>query len=134
MQDASDAVPSGMVSILGLEREQVQKLCDDARAEGEVLQIANYLCPGNIVVSGHKSACTVVASLAETTYSGYRVGFPGAGRWREAFNSDVYDHWVNPQVAGNGGAVWADGPPLHGLPASAEFVLPANGLLVFTCD
>lgn len=64
MQDASDAVPSGMVSILGMEREQIEKLCDDARAEGEVLQIANYLCPGNIVVSGHKGACERVADLA----------------------------------------------------------------------
>lgn len=64
MQAASDAVPSGMVSILGLEVEQVQKLCEDARAEGEVLQIANYLCPGNLVVSGHRGACQRVADLA----------------------------------------------------------------------
>jgi [acyl-carrier-protein] S-malonyltransferase len=64
MQDASDAVPSGMVSILGLDADKIQKVCDDARAEGEVLQIANYLCPGNIVVSGHKGACESVADLA----------------------------------------------------------------------
>lgn len=65
MQDAADAVASGMVSILGLEAEKIDQLCDDARAESEILQIANYLCPGNIVVSGHKSACTRVAALAE---------------------------------------------------------------------
>jgi [acyl-carrier-protein] S-malonyltransferase len=64
MQDASDAVPSSMVSILGLDADKIQKVCDDARAEGEVLQIANYLCPGNIVVSGHKGACERVADLA----------------------------------------------------------------------
>ncbi len=64
MQDAADAVPSGMVSILGLERPQVEKLCEDARAEGEVLQVANLLGPGNIVVSGHKGACQLVADLA----------------------------------------------------------------------
>jgi [acyl-carrier-protein] S-malonyltransferase len=64
MQDAANAVPSGMVSILGMEPAQVEKLCADARAEGEVLQIANYLCPGNIVVSGHKAACERVADLA----------------------------------------------------------------------
>src|SRR5437773_756007 len=64
MQDASDAVPSGMVSILGLDADKVQRVCDDARGEGEVLQIANYLCPGNIVVSGHKGACERVADLA----------------------------------------------------------------------
>jgi [acyl-carrier-protein] S-malonyltransferase len=64
MQDAADAQPSGMVSVLGLERNKVEKLCDDARAENEVLQIANLLGPGNIVVSGHKSACERVADLA----------------------------------------------------------------------
>jgi 1,4-alpha-glucan branching enzyme len=76
----------------------------------------------------------VVASLNESTFWGYRLGFPGGGRWLEVFNSDVYDHWVNPHVAGNGGEVHAGGPPLHGLPASAEVVLPANGLLVFARD
>ena len=74
----------------------------------------------------------VVASLAESTYYGYWIGFPAGGWWREAFNSDMYDNWVNPMVAGNGGTVWADGSPLHGLPASAALVIPANGLLVFT--
>ena len=54
-----------------------------------------------------------------------------AGRWREVFNSDVYDNWVNPLVAGNGGGANADGPPLHGLPASAALTIPANGLLIF---
>lgn len=63
MQDASDASPSGMVSILGLERAQVEELCDRAR-EDEVLQIANLLCPGNIVISGSNSACQRAADLA----------------------------------------------------------------------
>ena len=64
MQEAADVTPSGMVSILGLERDQIESLCDQARGPGEVLQIANLLCPGNIVVSGHKSACGKVAELA----------------------------------------------------------------------
>ena len=64
MQDAADAVPSGMVSILGMEATKIEELCGQARGPGEVLQIANYLCPGNIVVSGHKAACAKVAELA----------------------------------------------------------------------
>ena len=36
MQQASEAVPSGMVSVLGLQREQVQSVCDAARNEGEI--------------------------------------------------------------------------------------------------
>ena len=63
MQQASDAVPSGMVSILGLERVEVEALCEKARGE-EVLQIANLLCPGNIVISGTISACERAAEMA----------------------------------------------------------------------
>jgi len=64
MQDAAEASPSGMVSVLGLEVDQVAQICDDAR-QGETLQIANLLCPGNTVVSGSTSACERVAEFAE---------------------------------------------------------------------
>ena len=60
-----------------------------------------------------------------------RRGFPRRGRWLEVFNSDVYDNWVNPLVAGNCGGVDANGPPMHGLPNSATLTIPANGLLIF---
>lgn len=72
----------------------------------------------------------VVASLSDSTWWSYRLGFPKAGPWREIFNSDWYDHRPNPAVAGNAGALVARPEPLHGLPASAELVIPANGLLV----
>jgi [acyl-carrier-protein] S-malonyltransferase len=65
MQDAADATPSGMVTILGLERVQVEKLCQQAR-QGEVLQIANLLCPGTIVISGTNGACERAAAMALT--------------------------------------------------------------------
>lgn len=63
MQAAADATASGMVSILGLERDKVEELCAQARG-GEVLEVANLLCPGNIVVSGTKAACARAAELA----------------------------------------------------------------------
>ena len=63
MQDASDAVPSGMVSVLGLELAQVEELCDRARGD-DILQVANMLCPGNIVISGHNAACQRAADMA----------------------------------------------------------------------
>lgn len=63
MQEASDATPSGMVSILGLERVQVESLCEKARS-GEVLQVANLLCPGNIAISGTVGACERAAEMA----------------------------------------------------------------------
>jgi 1,4-alpha-glucan branching enzyme len=73
----------------------------------------------------------VVATLAEDTWYNYGIGFPFAGSWREVFNSDVYENWVNPSVAGNGGGISASGPPLHGFQASANILIPANGFVVF---
>jgi len=73
----------------------------------------------------------VVATLAETTWYNYAIGFPYAGPWVEVFNSDVYDNWVNPMVAGNGGGIVAAGGSLHGFAASASIVIPANGMVVF---
>jgi hypothetical protein len=60
----------------------------------------------------------------------YDLGFPIPGFWKEVFNSDVYDHWVNPQVAGNGTGVQASSRPMHGFNASASIVIPANGFVV----
>jgi 1,4-alpha-glucan branching enzyme len=76
----------------------------------------------------------VVVSLNETTQSNYQLGFPRCGLWLESFNSDVFDHWVNPWVAGNGGQIQAAAPPMHGFTASAALVIPANGVLLFTAD
>ncbi|MDP7018608.1 MAG: ACP S-malonyltransferase [Pirellulaceae bacterium] len=65
MQAAADAVDSGMVSILGLEPDRIAELCEQVRADGEVLRTANLLCPGNTVVSGHSTACQRVAEAAD---------------------------------------------------------------------
>jgi 1,4-alpha-glucan branching enzyme len=79
----------------------------------------------------------VVATLSESTWGSYQLGFPSAGRWVEVFNSDAYDSCnangvlVNPQVAGNDGGITADGPPLHNQPTSASIVIPANSVVVF---
>jgi len=65
MQQAADATQSGMVSLLLLDREKVDQVCSQAASAG-LIRIANYLCPGNIVVSGEKAACQRAAEIAET--------------------------------------------------------------------
>jgi [acyl-carrier-protein] S-malonyltransferase len=64
MQAAANAVPSGMVSALLLERPKVDVVCQDAAASGRIW-IANYLCPGNTVLSGERAACARAAELIE---------------------------------------------------------------------
>ncbi|WP_437194538.1 ACP S-malonyltransferase [Planctomicrobium sp. SH527] len=64
MQDAADATPSGMASVLMLDVEKVNAICDEARSAG-LIQIANYLCPGNLAISGCNAALEKAVELAE---------------------------------------------------------------------
>lgn len=82
-------------------------------------------------VEGEGHDVMVVVHLATFNRFGYRIGFPGFGEWREIFNSDFYENWPNPGVAGNGGRVFAEPWPLHEFACSAALVLPANCVLVF---
>lgn len=63
MQECADAAPGAMVAVLGLEREKVAALCAAARGD-DVLEVANVLCPGNVVVSGDRDACGRLAEEA----------------------------------------------------------------------
>jgi 1,4-alpha-glucan branching enzyme len=64
----------------------------------------------------------VVCNFTPRPRYGYRLGLPTSGRWREVFNSDAETYGGS--GLGNLGAVDATEAPSHGLPASAEIVLP----------
>ena len=64
MQAAAEATPSGMVSVLLLDQPQVEEIVAEARSAG-LVKLANFLCPGNIVVSGEAAACDAVERLAQ---------------------------------------------------------------------
>lgn len=85
MQAAADATAGGMVSILGLDLADVEALCVQARQPEEVLQVANRLCPGNIVISGHAAACERAAEMAEAAGAMKAVPLAVAG----AFHTDL---------------------------------------------
>lgn len=64
MQAAAEANPSSMVSALMLKPEQVEQVRTEASSAGQ-LWIANYLCPGNTVLSGEKPACEAAVTAIE---------------------------------------------------------------------
>lgn len=69
MQAASDAVETGMVSVIGLDKEKVAELCAAAAEKsGEKIAIANFLCNGNYAVSGSLKACDTVAEIAKPDF------------------------------------------------------------------
>jgi len=55
MQEAVPVGEGAMAAVLGMEREQIEELCE-ACSSGEVLAPANFNCPGQIVIAGHSKA------------------------------------------------------------------------------
>ena len=90
MQEAADATPSGMVSILGLERVEVEALCDKARGDG-VLEIANLLGPANIVISGTNDACERAAEMAQPMGAMKAIPLAVAGAFHTKVMQPAYD-------------------------------------------
>jgi len=89
MQKASDAVASGMVSVIGLSVEEVRALCEQI-GDSNVITIANYLCPKNYVASGTQAACEKLVDLATEAGAIKLAPLAVAGAFHTAFmNSAV---------------------------------------------
>jgi len=63
MAEAGRQRPGTMVSVLGLDDDQVVEICRQASDEGVVVA-ANFNCPGQVVVSGEPDAVARAAELA----------------------------------------------------------------------
>jgi 1,4-alpha-glucan branching enzyme len=81
-------------------------------------------------VEGSGQDIVVIASFRESTLEDYPIELPHPGTWNEVFNSDLYDHFPNPWVAGNAGRIDANGPAGSVYPTTARVRIPANGALV----
>lgn len=55
MQDACSDIEAGMMVLLGLDDESVEKICFDAQADGKKVWPANYNQDGQLVVAGMKA-------------------------------------------------------------------------------
>lgn len=68
-----EAVPTGgaMTAVLGLDTETIEKICGEA--EGQV-SVANYNCPGQIVITGEAGA--VAAAAEQLTAAGAKRCIP----------------------------------------------------------
>lgn len=62
MAEAGETQQGTMAAILGMETERLQELCESA---GGIVKIANYNCPGQLVISGQVEAVNHVVTLAK---------------------------------------------------------------------
>ena len=92
MQQAAEQSKGTMVSILGLDEEAINKLCDQVLSEGitedsgdTILSGVNFNCPGQIVLSGSIKACQRAAELAPELGAMKAIPLAVAG----AFHTDM---------------------------------------------
>ena len=64
MAAAAAGRPCGMTAVLGLDRAKLQEACRQAAGAG-VVEIANYNCPGQLVIGGEQAAVDKAAALAK---------------------------------------------------------------------
>jgi 1,4-alpha-glucan branching enzyme len=76
--------------------------------------------------------CVVVCNFTPVERRDHRIGFPLAGRWREAVNTDAEAYGGGGR--GNLGGVTADGEAWMDQPASASVTLPPLATLIFAHD
>ena len=72
MQEASDAMPSGMAAVMGLGLDEIEAVCAGVRDEGGIVVVANLNAPGQVVVSGENGALAT---------AGERIQAAGAKRF-----------------------------------------------------
>ncbi len=65
MKGAGETAPGGMSAILGLDIPTLDAICAQASAPGEVVQVANDNCPGQVVLSGARPALERAMELAK---------------------------------------------------------------------
>lgn len=64
----NEAVPAGqgaMAAILGMDEEPLKEVCAEITNNGDLVQLANLNCPGQIVISGTKAGVEKASQLAK---------------------------------------------------------------------
>lgn len=64
MARASEGIDSAMTAVLGMEREALERCCEEAGALG-VVKICNINCPGQLVIGGEAEAVRRAGELAK---------------------------------------------------------------------
>ena len=92
MEEAAAGRESAMMAVLNLDRSPLQDACDAASDLGCVV-IANYNCPGQLVIGGEKAAVEKAAAIAKE--KGAPLMAPAGNALREYFQGVAF---ADPQI------------------------------------
>jgi [acyl-carrier-protein] S-malonyltransferase len=73
MQEAVPVGTGAMAAMLGIDREELESVCAEA-AQGEVVSVANFNSPGQIVIAGNADAVARAIEIAKSR--GFRKAMP----------------------------------------------------------
>ena len=107
MKKAGEKNPGSMAAILNLDIPMLEKVCAEASAENETVQVANDNCPGQVVISGAQAA--VERAMAGAKAAGAKRALPLAVSIaaHSQLMASIQDEWnaavdsasiVNPQI------------------------------------
>jgi len=65
MKQAGKLNPGGMAAIIGLDIPSLENICVEASRPGEIVQVANDNCPGQVVISGASPALDRAVTAAQ---------------------------------------------------------------------
>lgn len=95
----AQAFPSGvgsMAAVLGLDYDDVAKICEDLSEEGSIIEPANINSPGQVVVSGHKTAIDCIVkegkSLGAKRVLPLKVSGPFHSSMMQVIEKDFEDY------------------------------------------
>lgn len=74
MKRAGELAPGSMAAILGVDIPTLDRVCAEASLPGELVQVANDNCPGQVVISGAKQA--VERAMAGAKAAGAKRALP----------------------------------------------------------
>lgn len=90
-QIMAEALPvgmSGMAAVLMLDEEKIAQACSEASDLG-IAEIANYNCPGQIVISGEKEAVAKAGEICKSLGAKRVIALPVAGAFHTLLLKDA---------------------------------------------
>jgi len=86
MHEAGLRRPGGMVAIIGLDEASLAEVCNETDT-----RIANFNCPGQLVISGAKENLTKAADLAKTKGASRTIPLPVSGAFHTPLMQPAVD-------------------------------------------
>jgi [acyl-carrier-protein] S-malonyltransferase len=93
MKRAGELAPGSMAAILGLDIPALDKVCAEASVKGEIVQVANDNCPGQVVISGAKASVERAMAAAKTQGAKRALPLPVSIAAHSPLMASIQEEW-----------------------------------------